>query len=486
MRVEVLGLGVRQSARHGRNLASRSRMRGPGLSYGTCVWMDTHLVGCWARQEVARRWIIARSRRAWPGRRSSEARRPPGAARSVERLAAFSDPTRLQLLIASTPPRARRSRTLAAATGLAPNTVTQVTGLRCAQRAGRKPRDGRLSRWTLSAAPHMSCCTTSAHRTPRCIRRTDGTATGLAYHGPGVTSMVGARGLRRCWRSATTTRCPITAWHDEIAAAIRDHQVVIVAGETGSGKTTQLPKICLELGRSVDRPHPAAADRRAHRRGAGRRGAAHRARRSGRLPGPLHPPAPAGDTRLKVMTDGVLLAEIAHDRDLRRYDTIIIDEAHERSLNIDFLLGYLKQLLARRPDLKIIVTSATIDTERFAAHFADPTGGAPIIEVSGPHLPGGGALPAAAGRRRGRPGRAASPTRSPSCPRSATATSSSSCPASGRSATPPRRSTGCSCGPPRCCRCTPGCRAAEQHRVFAAAHAGAGGSCWPPTSPRPR
>ena len=102
-------------------------------------------------------------------------------------------------------------------------------------------------------------------------------------------------------------------------------------------------------------------------------------------------------TRLKVMTDGVLLAEIAHDRDLRRYDTIIIDEAHERSLNIDFLLGYLKQLPARRPDLKVIVTSATIDTARFAEHFAGPDGTpAPVIEVVGADLPGRDPLPAAA------------------------------------------------------------------------------------------
>src|SRR3954454_12050971 len=180
---------------------------------------------------------------------------------------------------------------------------------------------------------------------------------------------------------------PITAWHDEIAETIRDHQVVIVAGETGSGKTTQLPKICLELGRrSIGHTQP--------RRIAARTVAE-------RIAEELHPGL--GDlvgyqvrftrlasrsTRLKVMTDGVLLAEIAHDRDLRRYDTIIIDEAHERSLNIDFLLGYLRQLLTRRPELKVIVTSATIDTERFAEHFAEADGtSAPIIEVSGRTYP---------------------------------------------------------------------------------------------------
>ncbi|HEX8487747.1 MAG TPA: ATP-dependent RNA helicase HrpA, partial [Propionibacteriaceae bacterium] len=180
---------------------------------------------------------------------------------------------------------------------------------------------------------------------------------------------------------------PISAWRAEIAEAIRDHQVVIVAGETGSGKTTQLPKICLQLGRqSIGHTQP--------RRIAARTVAE-------RIAEELH--SPLGElvgyqvrftrkssraTQLKVMTDGVLLAEIGHDRDLRRYDTIIIDEAHERSLNIDFLLGYLRQLLARRADLKLIVTSATIDTERFSAHFAGPDGtGAPIIEVSGRTFP---------------------------------------------------------------------------------------------------
>src|SRR5829696_8038452 len=180
---------------------------------------------------------------------------------------------------------------------------------------------------------------------------------------------------------------PITAWRDEIEQAMADHQVVIVAGETGSGKTTQLPKICLEIGRgSIGHTQP--------RRIAARTVAE-------RIAEELH--TPLGDlvgyqvrftrkasrsTRLKVMTDGVLLAEIGHDRDLRRYDTIILDEAHERSLNIDFLLGYLKSLLPRRPDLKIVITSATIDTERFAAHFSPSDGtAAPIIEVSGRTFP---------------------------------------------------------------------------------------------------
>ncbi|MFT4164284.1 MAG: ATP-dependent RNA helicase HrpA [Microlunatus sp.] len=180
---------------------------------------------------------------------------------------------------------------------------------------------------------------------------------------------------------------PISLWHDEIAQTIRDHQVVVIAGETGSGKTTQLPKICLELGRkSIGHTQP--------RRIAARSVAE-------RVAEELHSPLgdivgyqvrftrkASAETRLKIMTDGVLLAEISHDRDLRRYDTIIIDEAHERSLNIDFLLGYLKVLIGRRPDLKIIITSATIDTDRFAAHFADAQGrSAPIIEVSGRTYP---------------------------------------------------------------------------------------------------
>ncbi len=180
---------------------------------------------------------------------------------------------------------------------------------------------------------------------------------------------------------------PITACHDEIATAIRDHPVVIVAGETGSGKTTQLPKICLELGRrSIGHTQP----RRIAARTVAERVAEELETTIGDLVGyQVRFTRRAGrDTRLKIMTDGVLLAEIGHDRDLRRYDTIIIDEAHERSLNIDFLLGYLKQLLLRRRDLKIIVTSATIDTERFAAHFADANGvPAPVIEVSGRTFP---------------------------------------------------------------------------------------------------
>src|SRR5215210_1254784 len=180
---------------------------------------------------------------------------------------------------------------------------------------------------------------------------------------------------------------PISAWRNEITQAIVDHQVVIVAGETGSGKTTQLPKICLDLGRqSIGHTQP----RRIAARTVAERIAEELHTTLGDLVGyqVRFTRKASRTTRLKVMTDGVLLAEIGHDRDLRRYDTIILDEAHERSLNIDFLLGYLRQLIQRRQDLKIIVTSATIDTALFSAHFGTADGvGAPIIEVSGRAYP---------------------------------------------------------------------------------------------------
>ena len=178
------------------------------------------------------------------------------------------------------------------------------------------------------------------------------------------------------------TDLPIAAHADEIADLIAHHQVVVVAGETGSGKTTQLPKICLALGRRhIAHTQP----RRIAARSVAERIADEMAVEIGALGGyPGRFTNRAGRaTALTVMTDGVLLAEISHDRLLRGHDTIIIDEAHERSLNIDFLLGYLKQLLPRRPDLKVIITSATIDTARFSAHFND----APVIEVSGRSYP---------------------------------------------------------------------------------------------------
>ncbi|RUR36122.1 ATP-dependent RNA helicase HrpA [Vreelandella populi] len=182
---------------------------------------------------------------------------------------------------------------------------------------------------------------------------------------------------------------PVVERREDILAAIRDHQVVVVAGETGSGKTTQLPKMCLELGRGRKGLIGHTQPRRLAARSV-----------ASRLAEELE--VPLGDqvgyqvrftdqssptTLIKLMTDGILLAETQHDPLLLRYDTIIIDEAHERSLNIDFLLGYLKRLLPRRPDLKVIITSATIDVERFAAHFGTPDVPAPVVEVSGRTYP---------------------------------------------------------------------------------------------------
>jgi ATP-dependent helicase HrpA len=180
---------------------------------------------------------------------------------------------------------------------------------------------------------------------------------------------------------------PVSAARDEIARAIRDHQVVIVAGATGSGKTTQLPKIALELGRTrIAHTQP----RRIAARSIAERVAEELQVPLGSVVGykVRFTDKVSDQTRIALMTDGILLNEIHRDRTLRRYDTIIIDEAHERSLNVDFLIGYLKRVLPKRPDLKVIVTSATIDPESFAAHFADRAGRpAPIVEVSGRTYP---------------------------------------------------------------------------------------------------
>ena len=180
---------------------------------------------------------------------------------------------------------------------------------------------------------------------------------------------------------------PVSQAREEIARAIRDNQVVIVAGATGSGKTTQLPKICLELGRtSIGHTQP----RRIAARTIAERVAEELGSELGQLVGyqVRFTDRVGANTKIKLMTDGILLNEIHRDRLLKKYDTIIIDEAHERSLTIDFLLGYLKQLLPKRPDLKVIITSATIDPESFSRHFADENGiGAPIVEVSGRTYP---------------------------------------------------------------------------------------------------
>ena len=178
---------------------------------------------------------------------------------------------------------------------------------------------------------------------------------------------------------------PVAARAEDLAAAIAEHQVIIVAGETGSGKSTQLPKICLQLGRGVRGMIGHTQPRRIAARALAERIAEETHTVLGEQVGYTirFGDHTRDDTLVKLMTDGILLAEIGRDRLLSRYDTIIIDEAHERSLNIDFLLGYLTRLLPQRPDLKVIITSATIDPERFSQHF----GGAPIIEVSGRTYP---------------------------------------------------------------------------------------------------
>lgn len=183
---------------------------------------------------------------------------------------------------------------------------------------------------------------------------------------------------------------PVSARRDDISAAIAANQVVIVAGETGSGKTTQLPKICLELGRGIRGTIGHTQPRRIAARTVAERIAEELGTELGDVVGYTvrFTDQASERTLVKLMTDGILLAEIQRDRLLRRYDTIIIDEAHERSLNIDFLMGYLKQLLPKRPDLKLIITSATIDPELFARHFSDENGTpAPIVEVSGRSFP---------------------------------------------------------------------------------------------------
>jgi len=186
---------------------------------------------------------------------------------------------------------------------------------------------------------------------------------------------------------------PVSGRRGDIARAIREHPVVIVCGETGSGKTTQLPKIALELGRGWGAGGRGLIGHTQPRRIA----ASSVAKRiADELKSPLGEVVGfkvrfqdrlQSGASVKLMTDGILLAETQNDPLLRAYDTLIIDEAHERSLNIDFLLGYLRQILPRRPDLKIVVTSATIDADRFAQHFASRHGPAPVIMVSGRLFP---------------------------------------------------------------------------------------------------
>ena len=190
---------------------------------------------------------------------------------------------------------------------------------------------------------------------------------------------------------------PVSARRDEIEAAMRAHQVIIVCGETGSGKTTQLPKIALKMGRGKLNAKPGQRGQLIGHTQPRRIAASSVAKRiAEELKTPLGEVVGfkvrfqdrlSKDASVKLMTDGILLAETQTDPDLRNYDTLIIDEAHERSLNIDFLLGYLRQLLPRRPDLKVIVTSATIDADRFAKYFESKKGPAPVIQVSGRTFP---------------------------------------------------------------------------------------------------
>jgi len=216
------------------------------------------------------------------------------------------------------------------------------------------------------------------------------------------------QGLTRLWQAVDASRAtrqrrrdqvpeihyppelPVSERRDEIAALIAKHQVVVLCGETGSGKSTQLPKICLGLGRGVLGRIGHTQPRRIAARSLASRVSQELGTELGTLVGykvRFHDRV-RPETSIKLMTDGMLLAEIQHDRYLNEYDTLIIDEAHERSLNIDFLLGYLRGLLPKRPDLQVIVTSATIDPQRFAQHFADNNGRpAPIIEISGRTYP---------------------------------------------------------------------------------------------------
>ncbi len=186
------------------------------------------------------------------------------------------------------------------------------------------------------------------------------------------------------------SQLPVVERKSDLMAAISAHQVVIVAGETGSGKTTQIPKMCLELGRGIAGIIGHTQPRRIAARAVAERISEELGVELGNAVGyqVRFTDRSQLDTLIKVMTDGILLAELHRDKNLSRYDTVIIDEAHERSLNIDFILGYLKQLLPRRPDLKVVITSATIDVDRFAQHFADRSGvPAPIVEVTGRTYP---------------------------------------------------------------------------------------------------
>jgi len=231
------------------------------------------------------------------------------------------------------------------------------------------------------------CMRRDQHRFRQAVRKLQRDATGIDALAAKITASIQHRQTRLENLPAQNypDELPVSQRRDDIAAAIRDHQVVIVAGETGSGKTTQLPKICLGLGRGVAGFIGHTQPRRLAARSVATRIAEELGTPLGEAVGykVRFSDHTKTSSYIKLMTDGILLAELQGDRFLDQYDTLIIDEAHERSLNIDFLLGYLKQLLPGRKDLKVIITSATIDTRRFSQHFNN----APVIEVSGRNYP---------------------------------------------------------------------------------------------------
>jgi ATP-dependent helicase HrpA len=236
---------------------------------------------------------------------------------------------------------------------------------------------------------------TDAHSLGRRLERLTRTSRGRTPDLAELVAALEAAELRVAARQASVpvpqypAELPITGRREEIVAALREHQVLIVAGETGSGKTTQLPKMCLEIGRGVRGQIGHTQPRRLAARTVAERLAEELGTELGSVVGwTVRFTDRAGpDTLVRLMTDGILLAQIQRDPRLLAYDTLIVDEAHERSLNIDFILGYLHQLLPQRPDLKLVITSATIDPGRFAAHFATPDRPVPLVEVSGRTYP---------------------------------------------------------------------------------------------------
>src|SRR5450759_2705892 len=284
-------------------------------------------------------------------------------------------------------PRSRRQRSRHQEGDQRFTTARRILGAlapRNLRRAGVRPPDI-LNAMSSESAPQRSRARNPRRRPSRGRAAGGRQAPARSHESPQARAARIARRLASVPKVTYPVDLPVAARKDDIAEAIRNHQVVIVSGETGSGKTTQLPKICLEIGRGVEGLIGHTQPRRIAARTVAERIAEELNTELGTAVGyqVRFSDHSGSSTLVKVMTDGILLAEMQRDRDLRRYDTIIIDEAHERSLNIDFILGYLKQLLPRRPDLKVIITSATIDPQRFSKHFNN----APIIEVSGRTYP---------------------------------------------------------------------------------------------------